>query len=245
MKHRFLLRWVITVVLSLLTLAFPLTQSNAHAKAAATSHAGMAGMKKVVAPTKASWHVVSSPNPGNYNSLDGVAAVSATDVWAVGNYFNPGGNNLALIEHWDGTSWSVVSNSSPAESQLLGVTAVSATDVWAVGDYGLGTGGTLIEHWDGTSWSVVASPSPTGSELYGVAAVSATDVWAVGVYYDSNSGNKLTLIEQWDGTSWQMIPSPNRNGIDNLLQGVAAVSATDVWAVGSYGNNTLIEQYSS
>lgn len=93
MKHCFLFRWV--VVLSLLTLAFFLTQSNASVRAAATLHAGMAGMKKAVAPTSASWHVVSSPNPGNYNSLYGVAAVSSTDVWAVGSY----GSNT-LIEQY-------------------------------------------------------------------------------------------------------------------------------------------------
>src|SRR5437764_621866 len=50
------------------------------------------------------WSVVSSPNVGtSSNVLNGVAVVSANDVWAVGYY--SGGT---LIEHWDGTSWSVV-----------------------------------------------------------------------------------------------------------------------------------------
>src|SRR5207245_1388232 len=55
------------------------------------------------------WSVVSSPNVStDTNILDGVAVVSATDVWAVGNYRN--GPAQTLVEHWNGTSWSVVSS---------------------------------------------------------------------------------------------------------------------------------------
>src|SRR5207253_936224 len=46
------------------------------------------------------WRVVNSPYAG---SLNGVAVVSATDVWAVGGY-----NGQTLIAHWNGTAWSVV-----------------------------------------------------------------------------------------------------------------------------------------
>src|SRR5438105_3935499 len=53
------------------------------------------------------WSVVSSPNSGTANGLHGVAAVSANDVWAVGEY-NPGPGSRTLTLHWDGTSWSVI-----------------------------------------------------------------------------------------------------------------------------------------
>ena len=43
-----------------------------------------------------------------------------------------------------------------------------------------------------------------------------------------------TLIEHWDGTSWTIIPSPNLGNAENFLYGVAARSANDAWAVGSY-----------
>ena len=56
------------------------------------------------------WSVVLSPNPSAYaNILKAVAAVSASDVWAVGSYYNSQkGVMETLIEHWDSTSWSVV-----------------------------------------------------------------------------------------------------------------------------------------
>src|SRR5262249_3020968 len=52
--------------------------------------------------------------------------------------------------------------------------------------------------------------------------------WAVGNY----SGG--TLIEGWDGTAWTQQPSPSPGSAGNGLFGVAATSATDAWAVGTY-----------
>jgi hypothetical protein len=187
------------------------------------------------------WYVAASPSPGlQYNNLEGVAAVSSSDVWAVG-YADSG----PLIEQWNGTSWNVVSSPNPSStSTLSAVAAVSASDVWAVGTTTAGSlDQTLIEQWNGTSWSIIPSPNTGsgGNELYGVAAVSADDVWAVGTDY--SYGAAQTLIEQWNGTSWSIIPSPNVASGNNELYGVAAVSADDVWAVGHAAGQTLIEQW--
>src|SRR5437667_195325 len=79
-----------------------------------------------------------------------------------------------------------------------------------------------------------------------VAAVLARDVWAVGYYQNGNSQNGggpfQTLVERWNGTSWLLISSPNVGAVSNL-EGAAAVSANDVWAVGSYSNGTLVEHW--
>ena len=201
-----------------------------------------------------SWSQVSSPSPGtNSNSLNGVTAVSASDVWAVGNSQSGSAAFQTLIEHWNGSSWSQVSSPSPGTglNSLIGVTAVSASDVWAVGisQSGSAADQTLIEHWNGSSWSQVSSPSPGTSrnKLLGVAAVSASDVWAVG---NSQSGSAAfqTLIEHWNGSSWSQVSSPSPGTTDNELDGVAAVSASDVWAVGfsrsgSAASLTLIEHW--
>ena len=93
------------------------------------------------------------------------------------------------------------------------------------------------------NWSVVPSPNGnSNSVLSGVAAVSANDVWAVGS--DSNS-NFVTrsLTEQWNGKQWSVVKSPSPGSFSTQLEGVAAVSATDVWAVGHTDSNTLIEHY--
>jgi len=56
-----------------------------------------------------SWSVILSANPGEgADAFAGVAVVSANDVWAVGFYEDNVGPSQTLIEHWNGTSWSVV-----------------------------------------------------------------------------------------------------------------------------------------
>jgi len=79
------------------------------------------------------WSVIPSPNTGitMTNALRQLEVVSANDIWAVG-YYESGGYPVPLIEHWDGTQWSIVPCPSLLESELWAVSAVSANDVWAV-----------------------------------------------------------------------------------------------------------------
>src|SRR5205807_2376610 len=160
------------------------------------------------------WGVVPSPNLGtDSNLLNGVAAVSSSDAWAVGYY---GEYTVAqtLIEHWNGSAWIMFPspNVDARTNVLNGVAAVSSSDAWAVGYYfsNAFVYQTLIEHWDGSGWSAIPSPSVgiRDNVLYGVAVGSSSDVWAVGEYRDG-SGEYQTLIEHWNGSAWSVVPSPN------------------------------------
>src|SRR5207253_734058 len=75
----------------------------------------------------------------------------------------------------------------------------------------------------------------------------SNDVWAVGENGLVGSSSSTTLIEHWDGTQWSIVPSQNAGTGINDLGGVAAVSANDIWAVGTtgpFGNyRTLIERW--
>jgi len=187
------------------------------------------------------WSVVKNPSPGSSPVLNGVTAVSSSDVWAVGNV----GFTQTLIEHWNGTSWSVGKSPSPGSGDdLRDVAAVSASNAWAAGYTFNGSSiQTLIEHWNGTSWQVVKSPNVgTAPALNGVAAVSARDVWTVGSYQNSNNVG-LTLTEHWNGTQWSIVKSPSPGSFNTQLLGVAAISASNVWAVGHADSQTLIEHY--
>ncbi|MHB8596994.1 MAG: hypothetical protein ACYDER_09300 [Ktedonobacteraceae bacterium] len=196
------------------------------------------------------WNYVNSPNPSTYgNDLTGVAAISASDVWAIGSQFNNIDNSLTLAEHYDGTQWTVVSVPEPTgsvEEDLVGIAAVSTSDVWAVGYYFDSNylSHTLIEQWNGTAWNIIPSPDEgtTGVQLYGIAAISATNIWAVGSYQDS-SFNSYTLAEQWNGATWNIVTSPNGNGQSNVLIGVTAISSSAVWAVGYESSSTLTEKW--
>ncbi|HZU67736.1 MAG TPA: hypothetical protein VFA09_10715 [Ktedonobacteraceae bacterium] len=207
------------------------------------------------APLACSWKIVSSPNPGFPDGLGSVAAVSATDAWAVGSSGRQSGSGQPIIEQWNGTQWSAVSSPSTGTlySTLTSVAVVSANDIWAVGWEGVnGIAETLTEHWDGTQWNIVSSPDPgsAGNEFFSVAVVSTNDVWAVGNSQSTTTigGVEQTLVEHWNGTQWSVVSSPNPVPQVSALTGVAAVSSSDVLAVGFYvGSNgiwdTLTEQW--
>ncbi len=188
------------------------------------------------------WNVVSSPNPAGKPDveLNGIAALSANDIWAVGHSGDPSYAPLqTLTEHWDGTSWSIVSSPSPGTyngNDLTAVAAISSNDVWAVGWYQSGPtgqeGGALTMHWDGSHWTVV--PNPSKATLYAIVAIASNDVWAVGAQ----------VILHWNGTGWSSVSFPlpyYQNGIA-LLQGISATSASDIWAVG-YDQYPYFEGY--
>ena len=114
-------------------------------------------------------------------------------------------------------------------------TVVNATYVWATGYYNTGTQfQSMIMRWDGNTWSTVPSPNVgTATYLVSGAAFSASDAWIVGRY--SNGSLHLTMTLHWNGTAWSIVPS--RDGdtiINNRLRAITAVSANDVWAVGTY-----------
>ena len=70
--------------------------------------------------------MVSSPSvPGS--SLNQVSAVAANDIWAVGKSFS-GGTEQTLVEHFNGSTWSVVPAADPPSGstvEFAGLTAVS------------------------------------------------------------------------------------------------------------------------
>ena len=192
------------------------------------------------------WGVVPGPNPGkSSNTLYGVAALSSNNVWAVGSASDSydGSTGSALIEHWDGSQWSVVNSPKPEKgvANLYAVSARSANDIWAVGivitNSSPQAGQTLTEHWNGTQWSIVPSPSVlTNDYLNSVVAISVNDVWAVGISSpSSNPQGALTLTEHWNGRQWNVVKSPNP-GSNDTLSSVVAVSPNDVWTLGYFEN---------
>ncbi len=131
-----------------------------------------------------SWSLVATPNPGIGNYLHGIAAASATDVWAVGRRWNNYSTWEPLILRYDGTTWSAIDQPQHEFGELLSVAALAADDVWAVGVIGvIGTGiEPLALHWDGASWTRVPLPPEPFAQpgsyvaLRAVSGAAANDV---------------------------------------------------------------------
>jgi hypothetical protein len=84
---------------------------------------------------------------------------------------------------------------------------------------------------------VIVSRAAHVLRLGGMALLVAVLVGAVGAGSSSPaSPTSGPLIEFWDGTSWTQQVSPNPNGTGSF-NAVSATSATDAWAVGSYGGD--------
>jgi hypothetical protein len=199
------------------------------------------------------WSIVPSANastkPLSSNTLNGVAAISDNNVWAVGVWMGPTAINRTLTEHWNGSSWSVVPspNVGSLDNTLNAVSAVSSNDVWAVGFVIGGTANEasgLIEHWNGSSWSIVPSPKPSSQPalLKGVAAISANDVWVAGTFTSNDQTAVLPLIEHWNGSSWSIVPKIPTNSTAPAINAMTARSANDIWVVGdSFPQNSTVQ----
>src|SRR5205823_1032866 len=149
----------------------------------------------------------------------------------------------ALIEHWDGTQWSIVpSPDLGSTSGLNAVVALSTNNVWAAGGYLSGNvARTLMLHWDGTQWNIVSSPNAGGGDnhLAALAALSPDNVWVVGDYIPNPfMPAHQTLALHWDGNQWSIVSSPNVNALNNQLQGVGMLSTGEVWAAGWYDSGS-------
>src|SRR6266540_3053990 len=86
------------------------------------------------------WKIVPSPDPGGsdqLNTLNGVSATSATDVWAAG-YYEGSTSDQTLLLRWNGSSWKQMPSPNPAGSvhlALVEVVGIAATSAWAVGSW--------------------------------------------------------------------------------------------------------------
>jgi hypothetical protein len=166
--------------------------------------------------------------------LDGAAALSPSDVWAVGAVSRANHTSAPLIARWNGRRWARVRSAGVpgySDARLLAVAAASRADAWAVGqaENTAGQLRPLIEHWNGRTWSLMPSPSQgTMSFLSDVTVARNGAAWAVGGSFGQLS---RPFVVRWTGHAWVTAATPrSRSHVD--LASVTAVSPAQVWAVG-------------
>lgn len=188
------------------------------------------------------WSVV--PNPDLHADLNGtvlfdVAALAPNNVWAVGNTSARSKSQLALIEHWDGKVWRVISNPQPqgtadvtSAASFMSLSARAPNDLWAAGYYELaGVLHYLVERWDGHTWNVMPAPAP-GKKiaiLHQIVAVSDQNVWAI----DTDGA-----LFHWNGSVWtsSSLPNADQNGYE--ASSIAALPNGQLWLAGTARNPT-------
>ena len=175
--------------------------------------AGLSVGSNQAANATTTWSIMKSPSPAGSTSVDlqGVSCPRTISCFAVG--FSQTGHLLpvtkALVEHWNGHTWSIMSMPTPADSTysaLFDIACPRPISCFAVGSFlrGPSTHHALIEHWNGHHWSTMPSPADgAGITLVGVSCPRTISCFAVG-----SAGNQ-TLIEHWNGHIWSIMSSPN------------------------------------
>ena len=188
------------------------------------------------------------------NQFYAVKALTSNSVYAVGQQAGAGFPNQALIEHWDGESWSVVSSPADASASALplGLTA-TASSLTLVGEQETDTApyANYVAAGAPGSLSIQITPNAgTGeNDLFGAASAADGSTWAVGWDIDTNTGNHDPLILQGVNGVWSLISSPAlAAGSDSGFAAISSIPGGGLWAVGvtapAKGNgnySTLIE----
>lgn len=193
--------------------------------------------------TGTTWALKPAPHPAGVriSLFSGVSCATARFCAAVGytraTPHDP--NTVALLERWNGTSWTRQAAPPAAGAILSAVSCPAKAYCLAVGGR-LGSHGVsvpLAEVWHGTSWSLLAPPdphAPNGSQLTGVDCVAANSCEAVGTF-GYGEGDQTVFAYGFNGTAWAFQKEMNRgfNGfVFNSENSVSCSSATACSTVG-------------
>jgi hypothetical protein len=144
------------------------------------------------------WTSFPGPSVGDQLSwLTSVAAVSAKNVWGVGEAQNGLSLREPVVYHWNGRKWQTTGHPS-VSGGLTGIVARSAREIWTVSwdDPLIGGHGGTISRWNGKSWHADALLLDTS--LMDIALDRRTGLWAVG-----SAGNPID--EDESTRPWPMI----------------------------------------
>jgi hypothetical protein len=130
------------------------------------------------------WTIQPIPNPAGSmgTEMTGISCASATSCVATGRYLVTNPVFDALVEYWDGSTWTIQPvpiSGGAANSALYGVSCVSTVSCTAVGLYSRGS---LAEYWNGSMWRQQQTTHPAGHhQLYGISCLFARSCTAVGL----------------------------------------------------------------
>jgi hypothetical protein len=170
------------------------------------------------------WVVQSTPNPasGTLNELTSVSCASAANCIAVGNQQTSAGVMTALAEHWNGSTWALLTAVNPSGGTGVSLNAVScpsASYCIAVGmnQPTVASSTAVAESWNGSTWTLQSPVSPAKAWLSGISCTATNNCVAVG------SDSAGPLAEHWNGSTWAAQTVPAAVG---GMRAVSCVSAS-------------------
>jgi hypothetical protein len=170
------------------------------------------------------WHVVPAAAPDGV--LSGLAMTGRSSGWAGG--FSAGTREMML--HWNGSRWQAVSSAAVANQTIATMAAGPSGQAWAIGE----NSAPFSMHWNGKSWTTAPfqfkgnAPSAAFTD---VTFIPGGTAWLIG---ELNPGiGEKPVIFHWSGKAWTMAWQLGASAASGIAAGIAAISPTDAWAVGS------------
>ncbi|MEV4564874.1 hypothetical protein AB0K12_13975 [Nonomuraea sp. NPDC049419] len=180
-------------------------------------------------PAAEAWQQSTSVRLQADGSLSDVLAITADNVWAVGQQeIWDVWKNRGTIRHWNGSRWAEIGiRDATAAGSLRGLAAASASDVWAVGDGHDGL--PYLAHGDTAGFDRVRPQGLRAGDWLGGIDAKPGRVVAVG----SREKNGLILTGQ--GTTWTVQQTKEKGALYAVSGG---------FAVGDTGTRPLVVHYS-
>jgi hypothetical protein len=164
-------------------------------------------------------------------SFSEIAAISKTNIWAVGDRWDKKGNTIyrPFIRHFTGTGWKTVTIPGSPKFQSDHVSASAANNVWVFGLTRSSVASTVAYRYDGSHWHKI--PVPAETFLQGAVTLGPRNVWAFG---DSGTisapgCNVSAPVFHWNGSRWRGYDVANCN---LMGQSISASARNNVWIAG-------------
>jgi hypothetical protein len=189
------------------------------------------------------WRWTAIPAPRGSSEVSDLAAVSASEVWAVGQHeVRVSGERHSRPAAWrfDGARWTEIHVPSPGrgDGAFIGLSAIPDTRrLVAVGAHYASLDGwpsrptALAMRWTGRRWRRARLPElRRASVLTSVAAIDDSTAWAAGTtLWRSQPEGGASLIMRLYGGRWHAVRSPDIGPLD----GIAAAGPRDALVTGS------------
>jgi hypothetical protein len=175
-----------------------------------------------------SWQLARSPFLAG-GQLDSVSCASADQCWALGGREDLSSQTYDVLEHWDGTTWSL-QPSLPGGLQPRQLACASAGYCLAVGKRG---GVAAAAAYSGGRWAAIGMPGGPQSGAVPSLLGCASQTMCLAVFQGSDAlgsaASAAAVTEQWDGRSW----TPRRTALPPHLANLACVSGRGCWLLGT------------
>ncbi len=142
--------------------------------------------------------------PQFLSTLVAVSCPSRFSCVAVGSSGQGSGLVEPLLEHWDGSHWSVQTTPQLGGGFFTAVSCGSTRSCIAVGRY---RDGSFVLHWNGRRWAAQPLPRRGQPSLQGVSCWSSRSCVMVGsrrIGAGACGGSAQPLIERWNGARWSI-----------------------------------------